>query len=61
MYYQKLYIQGDNRQNGSMIVQQKNTHNHDANDRENERHVIGVRAKSLRGRLMMIFLKDLRK
>ena len=28
-----------------MIVQQKNTHNHDANDRENERHVLRVRAK----------------
>ena len=32
-------------ENGSMIVQQKNTHNHDANDRENERHVLRVRAK----------------
>ena len=32
-------------ENGSMIVQQKNTHNHDANDRKNERHVLRVRAK----------------
>ena len=32
-------------ENGSMIVQQKNTHNHEANDRENERHALRVRAK----------------
>jgi len=32
-------------ENGSMIVQQKNTHNHDVNDRENQRHVLRVRAK----------------
>ena len=32
-------------ENGSMIVQQKNTHNHDANGRENEPHVLRVRAK----------------
>ena len=32
-------------ENGSMIVQQKNTHNHDANDPENECHVLRFRAK----------------
>ncbi|XP_063408759.1 uncharacterized protein LOC134692239 [Mytilus trossulus] len=30
---------------GTVIIQQKNTHNHDTSDRDNERHLLRVRSK----------------